>query len=198
MLKSLRNLILCAALTSVSYAHAAMSPVSLGLVPGIQFPPSDYSVTGARVSLLFGHHRDMFGLDLGVLGNITDQSFIGVAVSGLFNLTHGQTTAVGLQLAGIANVNTNKASIYGVQAALVNSNEAEAKVVGLGLAAINLDPFTTVVGAQVGIYNRAQDVYGFQIGLVNVAKNLHGIQIGLVNIHETGLFYVSPVINVGF
>jgi hypothetical protein len=33
---------------------------------------------------------------------------------------------------------------------------------------------------------------------VNDADDLHGIQIGLANFHRTGLFYVSPVLNVGF
>jgi hypothetical protein len=76
---------------------------------------------------------------------------------------------------------------------------AESKVVGLQVAVLgNIAPNANIYGAQVGLYNRARAVYGFQIGLVNFAKDLHGIQIGLINFNETGIFGVSPIINVGF
>lgn len=180
-------------------AHAVVSPLSLSLVPPVQFPSSEYTITGARVSLLFGHHRDLYGLDFGVLGNITDQDFHGLAVSGLFNVTKGTTTVVGLQAAGIINANTNKTKIIGLQIALMaNYQEAASTLAGLELAVLNLAKFTDVYGAQIGIYNQAQDVYGFQIGLVNVASSLHGIQIGLVNFNLKGTVYVSPILNIGF
>lgn len=181
-------------------AQAAVSPLGVGLFPGVQFPPEEYTVTGARISILFGKERDLYGIDLGVLGNITEQTFTGVGISGVFNITEGNTTILGLQLAGIMNINTTKTWVYGVQTALIaNDNVGESTVVGLQLAAIaNLSAFTKVYGLQVGLYNRAQDVYGFQIGLVNVAKSLHGVQIGLVNFNETGTFYVSPILNIGF
>lgn len=178
---------------------AAMSPLSVGIIPPVQFPPADFSVTGFRLSLLYGHHRDVYGLDLGLLGNITDQDFVGVGISGVANVTHGNTTAIGLQAAGIANWNTNKTRVMGLQlAAITNYNSAESSVAGLQLSLVNWSPHTDVYGAQIGIYNKAENVYGLQIGLVNVATTLHGIQIGLVNFHHQGLFSVSPIINVGF
>ena len=88
-------------------AFAAMTPLSIGILPPVQFPPSDYSITGARLSLLWGHHRDLYGLDLGGLGNITDQAFTGAAIAGVFNMTSGTTHIIGLQAAGIANMNSN-------------------------------------------------------------------------------------------
>lgn len=181
-------------------AHAALSPVSVSIVPPIQFPPADFSVTGFRLSLLWGHHRDMYGLDLGLIGNMTDQDFTGIGLSGIFNITHGTTTAIGAQLAGLMNLNTNKTHVYGLQGAIgLNENDAESSVVGLQLAALaNLADHTTIWGAQVALYNKAYAVYGFQIGLVNVVENLHGLQIGLVNFNHTGLFSVSPILNVGF
>ena len=156
-------------------------------------------MTGARLSLLWGHHRDIYGLDFGVLGNISEVSFTGLAISGIFNVTHGATHVIGLQAAGITNVNVQKTSVYGVQLALgVNDNIAESDVIGLQLAAINLGDHTDIKGLQVGLYNTAQNVYGLQIGIVNVAASLHGIQIGLVNFNHTGPFVVSPILNVGF
>jgi hypothetical protein len=185
---------------SFNFAQAAISPISVAIVPPVQFPPGDFSVTGLRASVLWGKHRDVYGLDFGLLGNITEQTFTGIAVSGVFNNTHGTTTILGLQLAGITNINTNKTSVYGLQAALgVNYNSAAATVAGIQLALLaNVAPFTDIYGLQVGLYNRAKEIYGFQIGLVNVADNLHGIQIGLANFNHKGPFAISPILNVGF
>lgn len=181
-------------------AASAVSPLAVAIVPPVQFPSDEFSITGLRVSALWGHHRDLYGVDLGVLGNITDQTFTGIGLSGLANMTHGMTTIIALQAAGLANVNTQKTDVYGVQVSGgINWNSAQSKVVGLQLAILsNLSPNTTVYGAQIGIYNRAQEVYGFQIGLVNFTKNLHGIQIGLINFNETGIFGVSPILNAGW
>lgn len=181
-------------------AQAFVSPVSVAIVPPIQFPPNDFSVTGVRASVLWGKHRDIYGLDFGLLGNITEQDFVGVGVSGIFNNTRGTTRALGLQLAGLANVNSNKTSVFGLQATLgVNYNAAASMVAGVQLGVIaNIAAFTDIYGAQIGIYNRAKEVYGVQIGLVNVTDNLHGIQIGIANFNRKGPFAISPIINVGF
>lgn len=188
--------ILC--LTS-SLSWAATSPLAIGVLNPVQFPPDDFNVTGARISLLWGKHRDVSGLDLGVIGNTTTQSFTGLAVAGGINHTENGATILGLQLAGLANYNEEKAHVYGFQVALgANYNKAESTVVGLQLAAANLSANTTVYGAQVGFYNKAREVYGIQIGLINSATDLHGLQIGLLNFHQKGLFVVSPILNAGF
>lgn len=199
MKKHIRIVSLCLAVLFTHHAQAFFTPLSISAIPPVQFPPQDFSITGARVSLLWGKTRDMYGLDLGVLGNITEQTFTGLAISGLANVTHGTTTILGLQLAGLANVNTNKTSVYGLQLALgVNSMTAESSVTGFQVALVNLAPHTKIYGVQLGVYNQALAVYGFQIGLVNVTDSLHGIQIGLINFNHTGLFTVSPFLNVGF
>lgn len=180
-------------------SFAATSPLSVGIVPPVQFPPDDFNVTGLRMSLLWGKHRDVYGLDIGALGNITEQRFVGIGLAGGFNYTQGHTTILGLQLAGGANINTEKTNVYGAQLALgFNSNTATSSVTGIQAAIANLSGHTTIYGAQIGVYNRAQEVYGLQIGLVNVASSLHGIQIGLINFHHKGIFAVSPILNIGF
>lgn len=189
-------------LTTPAFAAGGsfFTPLSINGVPPVQFPPSDYSVTGARLNALVGKQRDVFGFDLGVIGGITDNTFTGLALSGIFNYTKGTTNAILLQGAGLTNVNTGKTSVYGVQlAGLVNMNTAESKIVGLQFAALaNVSEFTDIYGFQVGLYNRAKEVYGLQVGLVNVASNLHGIQIGLANINQQGVIKVSPFLNIGF
>lgn len=181
-------------------AQAFFTPISVAILPPVQFPPSDFSITGARASILWGRHRDVYGFDFGLVGNITDQDFVGVGVSGLFNVTRGPTTILGLQLAGVTNVNVEKTNVYGVQiAGAVNVNQAAGSVSGVQAALIaNWSPHTNIYGAQIGLINKAQAVYGFQIGLVNFAESLHGVQIGLANFNHKGLFSVSPILNIGF
>ena len=182
-----------------SSAMAATSPLSVNIAPPVQFPPSDYNVTGLRAGVV-GHHRSVYGIDIGAIGNITDQEFVGIAVSGVFNITRGNTTALGLQAAGLTNVNTNKTTVVGVQlAGLMNINYAESSVVGVQLALIgNLASHTKIYGVQAGLMNKAHTVYGIQVGLYNYAESLHGLQIGLINVHRQGLFGISPLINFGF
>ncbi len=179
-------------------AKAALSPLSISIVPPIQFPPQDFAIVGARVSLLWGSHRSVDGFDIGGLGNITKQHMNGVQVAAGINYNAGTTTAIGLQAAGIANININKANVIGAQVALYNSNRAESSIAGIELGAVNNSPFTKVIGVQAGIYNKAHTVYGFQIGLINVAESLHGFQIGLVNFNKSGVFEVAPILNFGF
>ncbi len=182
-----------------TWSAASVSPLAVGLIKPVQFPPGDFSITGARLSLLWGQHRDLYGIDVGLLGNITEQTFTGLAVSGLFNATHGTTTILGLQLAGLTNINTNKTNVYGLQLALLaNYQEAASTVVGVQMAVANFAAHTDIYGFQLGVYNKAQSVHGLQIGLVNSASDLHGLQIGLINFNDKGMFGVSPILNVGF
>lgn len=195
LIRSTLLLVLSAASLQV---HGFASPVSVAIVPPLQFPPSDFSVTGVRVSAIYGRHRDIYGFDLGLIGNVTDQEFVGFGIAGGFNVTTGNTTAI-LQVAGLVNYNTNKTDIYGVSfAGLLNQFEGASSVTGLQFAAVNNVPHTVVRGFQVGVYNRALAVYGFQIGLVNRVDNLYGLQIGLANFHHKGTFVVSPILNFGF
>lgn len=198
MKKYISSLLLLIVLTTQLPAQAAVSPISVTLAPPLQFPPGDFNVTGVRLGIL-GMHRNIYGLDIGAIGNITEQRFVGLAAAGLFNYTQGMTTAIGFQLAGLTNINVNKAAIYGFQMALgANINKAESTVVGMQLALANISKFTTLYGVQMGLYNRAQEVYGFQIGLINDTDRLHGIQIGLLNFNRKGTFVVAPIINIGF
>jgi hypothetical protein len=193
------KLIAASLLMTCSVSFAATSPIAVSVVHPIQFPPANYNVTGLRLSLLWGSHRDFYGIDLGGVGNITTQKFHGAALSGLFNYTQNNTLITGFQVAGLTNYNLQKTSVYGLQLAMVaNYNKAASSVAGVQVAAFNLSTYTDVYGVQVGLYNRAKEVVGLQLGVVNVADNLHGLQIGLLNFHHTGLFYVAPIVNFGF
>ena len=199
MAKMKHLLILGVLILGFHQAEAAITPLSVGIAPPVQFPTEEFTVTGLRISALWGHHRDLYGIDVGGIGNITNQTFTGMAISGIFNMTHGTTTILGLQLAGLANINTQKTTVLGLQVALgVNGNDAASSVAGMQIALANIGAFTNIYGAQLGLYNCALDVYGLQIGVVNVADSLHGVQIGLINFNHKGTIGVSPIINIGF
>lgn len=199
MSKLLPIVLLGFAFLSLPSAKAALSPVALAVIPPVQFPGEDFTVTGLRASVLWGNQRNVYGVDLGVIGNMTEGENAGISASGIFNLNRGQTNGVLLQAAGLGNFNVGKARIYGLQiAGILNSNKAESVVGGVQLALLNLGPYTNIRGLQVGLYNKAHDVVGFQIGVINDADSLHGIQIGLINFHRQGLFSVAPILNVGF
>jgi len=198
-MKQFRILVVGVCLFMAGLSQAAMTPLSLGIIPPVQFPPEDFTVAGARISVLWSKHRSVYGIDLGVVGNITTQNFTGLALAGGFNLTNGVTHIIGLQAAGVTNINSNKLSVVGVQiAGISNYNKGEASIGGLQLSLFNYGPVTKIYGIQAGVYNRAQTVYGLQLGLINMTDSLHGIQIGLLNFHNKGLISVAPIINIGF
>lgn len=126
------------------------SPLGIGLFPPLQFPGTDFGITGLRLSA-FGLNRAVHGLDFGVIGNVTKQSFKGLAVSGLFNDNRGSSVIVGLQVAALANINSGQSDVYGIQVALFNSADR-------------------VWGLQLGLINVATVLRGFQLGLININK----------------------------
>jgi hypothetical protein len=123
------------------------SPIGIGLFPPLQVPNSEFGITGLRVSGV-GINRASIGLDVGLLGNITNQTFKGSAVSLLFNYNKLNADIIGFQIAGLANVNGTGSSLYGIQLGLFNK-------------------VTYAYGLQIGLINVAQNLHGIQIGLIN-------------------------------
>lgn len=198
MSKFLAPLLLGLSIAFSPPALSAYSPVSIGVIPPLELPTDNFVVGGARVSLLYGRQKSVYGIDIGGLGNVTYVDFAGVAVSGLFNVTHGMTTVIGLQAAGLSNINTNNTRIVGVQfAGVFNSNSSSLDLFGIQVAAFNFNPRAVIRGLQVGTYNSANSVYGIQIGVLNSANSLHGLQIGLVNFNGSGPMRVFPILNAG-
>ncbi len=198
MRTQLRLVLSLSALLCTSLANAAVSPLGIAILSPVQFPSRDTSVAGVRGSVFWGHHKNVYGIDVGGIGNITDGEMVGVAVSGVFNLNKGHTTIIGLQAASIANINMQKLRVVGLQIAAGNVNHSEANLIGLNLAVVNHSPFMNILGVQAGLYNRVHTMSGIQIGIINDCEVLHGIQIGLLNFHRRGLFAVAPILNVGF
>lgn len=181
-------------------AKATFTPLGGGLFPMLQFPPTDQdTISGIRVNPGYGLHKNVYGIDAGLIANETLNNFVGVSFAGGVNITGKRTVITGLQFAGITNYNRGKADIIGLQFALgVNHAAGLTRVYGVQLGGIANTGKNIIYGLQAGFYNVAETVYGFQIGLINKAKNLHGIQIGLMNYHTTGWISAFPIINIGF
>jgi hypothetical protein len=128
-----------------------VSPLEVGLFPPLQLPNSDYGVRGLRFTVV-GVNREAIGIDLAVLGNVTNTTFKGTAISGLFNYNRGGSTVIGFQVAALANLNTGHSEVYGIQ--IGGYNQAG-----------------TVHGLQLGLINVATELHGVQIGLFNMNKN---------------------------
>lgn len=130
-----------------AYAVDNSSPIGIDLVPPVQFPNSEFAVNGLRLSVI-GLNREARGLDIALLGNITKQTFKGLAISGLFNYNTVTADIIGLQVAGLANINMTASRLYGVQIGAYNK---------VGKA----------YGLQLGLVNVAENLHGIQIGLIN-------------------------------
>ena len=123
------------------------SPIGVGLFPPLQVPNSEFMITGLRVGAV-GYNRAVAGIDVGLLGNITYQSFSGSALALLFNYNQVAANIYGFQVAGLANINGTGSSLYGVQLGLYNK-------------------VSNVYGIQLGLINVADRLTGIQIGLIN-------------------------------
>jgi hypothetical protein len=140
-------------------ADSDNTPLEVALFPPLQLPGTGFGVKGLRLSVV-GRNREVHGLDLALLGNITDVTFKGIAISGLFNYNRGGASVIGLQFAGLANLNVGHSDVYGIQ--IAGYNEAG-----------------TVYGLQIGLLNIANELHGIQIGLFNINRNgpFHGSPI---------------------
>ena len=123
------------------------SPIGIGIFPPVQFPGTEFGVTGIRLSVV-GVNRAASGIDLAVLGNVTNQQFKGLAIAGLFNYNKIGADIYGLQAALGANINGTGSSLYGFQLGIYNQ-------------------VTKVYGIQIGLINVATELHGIQIGLLN-------------------------------
>lgn len=178
-----------------------VSPVGIALLDlngfHAEFPGSESSVCGVRLTILRSVNKEVCGVDLGLLVSGTAGNFTGVGLSGVANIVAGRARIVGLQAAGLINLD-GQASILGLQLALVNRVLNDGTVVGGQLAIWNGAPKTDIYGFQLSAFNQAHKVVGFQIGLLNVTDELHGIQIGLFNINRNGIIKAFPGLNASF
>lgn len=171
--------------------EAGTTPLAFALIPGVSLPPADWSVVGVRINIFAGRHRDLWGVDIGGLGNELTGSLTGMQGAGLWNRV-GEAPAA-LQSAGLANL--CERDFCGVQTAGIYNWTGEEFT---GIQAGLLNRAGGLTGVQVGLYNGADHGHGVQIGLVNAARALAGVQIGLANFNADSALEFFPIINMAF
>jgi len=161
------------------------------LVPAVQTPMSDVTISLARFSLLYGCHQNVYGLDFGVVGNIVTDDFVGFAFSGVFNYVGRSRSS--FQLAGL--LNRCGEDFAGLQMSL-GANYTGQDFAGLQLGCVNIAE--RMVGMQFAVLNKARRGTGFQLGGVNVAEQFTGVQIGIINLNLDSSVPMSPIFNCYF
>jgi hypothetical protein len=126
-------------------APAQSKPVQLALFNPIQIHPETNSISGVRLSLLYGKNTSVTGVDLGLVNQNTDGESVG-----------WQCGLVGL----------NEDKFTGLQSSIVNLTDRYSEGVMLGFYnyAGNMN------GVQIGFINNAGSMNGLQIGLINIIK----------------------------
>jgi hypothetical protein len=187
--------ILCACLAFLVSAVGAraQAPFQFALfAPSLQVVPENESVSGLRLSVLYGRNADVAGLDLGVV-NTTNGDFRGVGF-GPVQLVVGDASA--WQAAWFYARTSGRFTGWqgGVLAHVQGGSAAGLQTGFISLADEDFE------GVQVGFFNRADTVRGVQLGFINWAERLDGgLQIGLVNrALNSDLYPVLPVVNWSF
>lgn len=138
-------LLFTAIISACAYAGSEDKPIQLSLFSPIQLFNENTSITGIRLSLLYGRNTSVTGLDWGLVNHCTGGKSMG-AQFGLVNLMDSD-------FSGLEHgfVNSVKRDFRGWQWGFVNyANYAN--------------------GLQLGVVNYAVKMKGLQIGLINVIK----------------------------
>ena len=187
----LSGLLLAGTASAKTVEVAQPFPLGFSLFAPIQFPLTDVDVNGFRLSIVYGHHNNVMGLDLGALVSAADGDVFGLEVSGLVNIAGSSSGTI--QVAGIAN--NCYEDFCGCQVAGI-ANRAGGQVQGGQIGCFNLAG--DLSGIQIGVYNKAASAIGLQIGVVNETTDMHGIQIGLINMIRESPVSFCPIFNMYF
>lgn len=166
-------------------------PFGFALMPKVETPDESWDVVFLRFNLFVGNHRCVYGLDIGILGNMVDQEMGGLEIAGLFNSIGTSSGAFGI--AGI--LNHAAWNFSGLQLA-AGFNWTEGAFSGLQIALAN--KVGRLSGVQIGAFNFAEKGAGLQIGAVNFSEQLEGFQIGVININRDSAVPMFPVFNFAF
>ncbi|MEJ2495201.1 MAG: hypothetical protein P8Y79_12825 [Ignavibacteriaceae bacterium] len=122
---------------------AQEKPIQLALFNPVQIAPEESSITGLRLSLLYGKNANMNGIDLG-----------------LVNITTGDQLGVQWGVVGY-----NEGNFNGWQDNLVSITKGN--FVGLQSGAVTYNA-SKMNGLQIAVVNYAATLHGLQLGLINI------------------------------
>ena len=142
---SLITLIMASVLVSLpatGFAADNEKPAQFAFFAPWQVYDKDTSIGGFRYNMLYGHNKDVTGLDFG-----------------FFNRAGGDVTGI-----EIGAVNMVEGNFTGWQSSMANMVDGD--VVGLQTGFFN-SAGKTMSGVQIGFYNVAGTLEGLQFGLLN-------------------------------
>ena len=199
-------------------------PLSIGLVPGLGFPPSSgdarkivsvnaligisWGIAGFEASGIMNiTSHDVSGGQVAGIGNTVGGSLVGLQSGGVFNIVEGH--AAGVQAAGVFNVakkgggvlqgsgvfNMVEADVVGAQVTGVFNFSPG--IQGLQIAGVANVADGPVRGMQIGgVFNYAGAMRGVQIAFANAGTDVAGLQVGVVNIAEAARGLQIGLVNV--
>ena len=145
----------------------------IGMQVAVGFNFSNTNSYGAAVSLFnmnnekfyglsidaFGRNRNVYGVEVNLLGAMTDQTMGGLTINGIASAVDGD--------------------VYGLQASLV-ANFAR-RLNGLQLAVV-YNQTSMLWGGQIGLVNMATECdHGFQLGLINIIMDNQWPVLPIIN-----------------
>jgi len=181
----------CLTAAAQSEGGACQQEFAAALVPSVQTPAAGADVTLARVALVCGSHRNVYGLDFSVLGTLVEDDMVGFAFSGVFNVIGRSRSAV--QIAGLFD--SARGDFTGLQLT-AGANLVQGTFRGLQIGSANV--CDGLCGMQFGVFNKARAGVGLQLGGVNVSERFTGVQLGLVNLNLDSSVPMVPILNCYF
>ena len=133
------------------------SPLSVSIMPAVEFPPQNWDVYGLRINVLVGKHHDVGGIDIGMIANLSICDAVGLQASGIFSRTDNVLT--GCQVSPLSFAGT----LEGIQIGIFNRAEG-------------------LFGLQIGVVNYAYQANGVQLGLINIIADSELPILPVVNI----------------
>jgi hypothetical protein len=164
-------------------------PFAVGIWPSLDARPGQRVHNRFVLGLLIAHSDELDGLQLSLVGSVTEARMHGAQISNAFNLARGSSE--GLQLSAGVNISTGQ--FRGLQAAPVNV--AVGAFQGAQMGVVNLSQ-GQLEGASFGVVNLAQSQRGASFGVVNLAGAHTGPAFGVVNVQRKVDGFSLGVVNV--
>ncbi len=161
--------LLMSALSAGASIASGGQPIQVALFNPVQIVNEKQSISGLRISLLYGLNQDVQGLDWGFVSHTRGNEFA-------------------WQVGGVGIVEKD---FTGWQDNWVNMSQGEFT----GLASGVFNQGNDVNGVQFGFVNVAQHMHGLQLGLLNMTQTMHGLQIGVANMIQKGKTPFLPIVN---
>lgn len=182
----MKRIILSVCLSLVFCANAALAETGFQLgLPRLNVP-NDPSVSGMRLSFVWGENQRTNGLDVGLLSLSETAGFSGVAlVAGVSKVTGEMSSAVCFSL-----INYHTGTDSGMNAAFINLLNETPGAFNTGF--VTIAKGTTMV--DLGGVNMSKSSTA-QIGFINITKEIKSFQFGFLNMAENGFLPIFPVFN---